>query len=157
MLSGSQPPPVAALRAELARRRRQRFVACFVCAAAAMVVAAFFLTDRNLRPQFRIVPLVAGTGSGNSSPVVDPRGGSSMPDRDADMPIAAAEGNRAPFAAIAVLIPQTGADGAQELVPAWYVPGEVQEIDALSLSPAERRAVSELLGPDYDFGPDEII
>jgi hypothetical protein len=80
-----------------------------------------------------------------------------MFDRDADMPLATAETNRASFAAIAILIPQIGTDGEPELVPAWYVPGEIQEFDALSLSPAERRAISELLGPDYDSGLNEII
>ena len=75
----------------------------------------------------------------------------------ADIPAATAETEPDSFVAIGILIPQAGDDGELQLVPAWYVPEQIEEIDIHNLTPAERIAVLQLLGPDYEFSGDVTI
>lgn len=157
-LLGDAPPPVAGLRAEFVRRRRQRNGVRAMSAAAVLIAVGFIVTVWKLRPGIDGGPsLMIGADSGNSRPPAATQQGKSPAELDAEDPGAIAETALSPFMAIAILIPQPGPDGEPELVPAWYVPGQIEVIDARSLSPAERSAVSQLLGPDYEFSEEETI
>lgn len=155
----SSRPCVAGLLAEFVRRRRRRAVARALFATAAVLVLGFMVAHRNHRAELgrpqaadesrgiRVASAVAAL------PTHEPATGNSSE----DVPAGTANAPPGSFVAIAILIPQTGDDGQQRLVPAWYVPGQLEEIDPNDLSPAERSAVSQLLGPDYETSQDQTI
>jgi hypothetical protein len=59
--------------------------------------------------------------------------------------------------AVPVLFSQMGQDGKPEFAMGWYIPEQVEEIEAVELSPAERDAISRLLGPEPEQSQDETI
>lgn len=152
------PPPVAGLRVEFVRRRRRRAVVRSLFATAAVVAIGFLAAGWNHRPDRDGRHAGDRSRSAGDSPVT-----AALPpvrtadDTPADDSAASAGAERGAFVAIAILIPQAGDDGEQKLVPAWYVPGQLEEIDPRDLSPAERSAVSQLLGPDYEISDDQTI
>ncbi|HEY3966681.1 MAG TPA: hypothetical protein VGM05_19115 [Planctomycetaceae bacterium] len=157
MLAGApQRPPVARLRAEFVSRRRQRMLAQALCATAAMIAVGLTVTNLKPRPA-RDIAQVVTNGGGDPTPEAEARQGIPSDTLGQDISRMTAKPDSVPGGAIAILIPQTGSDGEQNFVSAWFVPGQVEEIDARNLSPAERSAVSQLLGPDYELSPDETI
>ncbi len=152
------PAPVAELRAEFVRRRRRRAVTRSLFAVAAVVTVGFLAAGWNRR----IDRDISRAGKEPRSGTPSPERAASPPGRPADEILAegraaTAAAEQDPFVAIAILIPQTGDDGQQKFLPAWYVPGQLEEIDPRDLSPAERSAVSQLLGPDYEISDDQTI
>lgn len=144
------------LLAEFVRRRRQRKLAHALCTTAAVLVVGCIAAGWIRRPEHDVVRIEPGEAGRSfveaDVPMVEPRGGTA-----ADVPETISDAAGVPFVAIAILIPQTAENGEPTLVPAWYVPGQDDEIDSRNLSPAERSAMLQLLGPDYDSSTDETI
>jgi hypothetical protein len=154
---GDSAPLIAVLRSEFARRRRQRALVRNSSAAAAVIAVGLIVTDLSLRQRIESVPPQTAADNRNMIPVADVQQEWSSAEIAAGLPEESTEPGRARVVAIAILIPQAADDGELQLVPAWYVPGQIEEIDVRDLTPAERSAVSQLLGPEFDSTADEII
>lgn len=154
MLDDSPCPPMPALQAKLLLHRRRRAVTTTACATAAVVVA---LVAINLKrtPQGDGVPGLAGAGDSKPFAVETPE----VPlSRDSNAALLEDAGVETPLAvAIAILIPPEAEGLEPEFVRGWYVPERVEVLRAADLSPAERSAVSRLLGLDPEISDDETI
>jgi hypothetical protein len=157
-LLGEAPPTplIADLRDTFVRRRRRRRVvqALGVASAAVLVGLAGVRSLSWHGSESETLPLAAAGAEGRALRR-EPNNRPSDPvvlrvARDSPAP-------RPGTLAIGVLIARPGADGKTELVPGVYVPEQTEPIDSRDWSPAERLAVSRLLGPDANLSKHKTI
>jgi hypothetical protein len=155
MLDDSARAPMTSLRAELIRQGRRRTLAKTAGAVAAVIAVAIIATSSNRRPAAERgrAPTVAGD---TTQPAANNRQGD-VPLHPEIAPPIAAESGMPPGMAIALLIPATDDSGEPEFVPGWYVPEQVEVLSADDLSPAQRSAVSRLLGFEPENSDNEAI
>ncbi|MBI3861025.1 MAG: hypothetical protein HY290_03935 [Planctomycetia bacterium] len=149
--------PLAGLRVELARRSRRRMVTRALCATATVVAAGLFLMFWKPGPGGNSEHADSNKGSSKSTGPSIAQTDSPHEPLESDLPETIAETGAPAFMAIAILMSRPGDNGEPEVVPGWYVPGRVEEIDAQDLSPAERSAVSQLLELDFEISDDDTI
>jgi hypothetical protein len=157
MLDDSSGAPLTGLRAELMRRRQRRVLFRAVSAATAIVIVAVLVASSKRQPAADAdrAPIVfgnlqdsdaAGSGDSLSHNGVGPE--LSTSDFESGPPA---------YLAIAILIPGEDDRGEPKFLPGWYVPEQVEVLGASDLSPAERSAVSRLLGLEPEMIDDETI
>jgi hypothetical protein len=157
VLNDSPRPAMAALQVELRRRRRRQSLAATACAAAALtavVVVAISVFRRPAADDVRFPTIARDT----RQPVAASTEGNAPRDDDPSSSRERAVAEDPPSVmAIAILIPTAGGSGDPEFIPGWYIPEQVEALDTADLSPAERSAVSRLLGLEPEFSDDETI
>jgi hypothetical protein len=56
-----------------------------------------------------------------------------------------------------ILVEWPGENGQPRYEAVWYIPGESGDVDWDELSPGEKGAISQLLGPEYEDVVEEVI